>query len=72
MIDRVWWIWQLQDLAVRQHVVSGTITMNNDPPSRNGTLADPTDLGANGPPVPLGDLLTTLGGNGGKFCYIYV
>lgn len=72
MIDRVWWIWQLQDLEVRQNVISGTITLNNNPPSRNGTLDDPTDLGINGEAVRLGDLLTTMGGKGGDFCYIYV
>jgi len=71
MIDRVWWIWQLQDLAVRQSTVAGTLTLQNMPPSRNGTLEDVNDLGVNGEGVPLGDLLSTMGGKNGEFCYIY-
>ncbi|KAM3151094.1 Tyrosinase-like protein orsC [Botrytis cinerea] len=72
MIDRVWWIWQLQDLAKRQDAVSGTITLNNVPPSRNTTLEDLQDIGYNAGPVPLQDLMNTLGGLNGELCYIYV
>ena len=72
MIDRVWWIWQLQDLAKRQDAVSGTITLNNVPPSRNTTLEDLQDIGYNAGPVPLKDLMNTLGGLNGELCYIYV
>ncbi|TEY44945.1 hypothetical protein BOTCAL_0340g00120 [Botryotinia calthae] len=72
MIDRVWWIWQLQDLAKRQNAVSGTITLNNVPPSRNTTLEDLQDIGYNAGPVPLKDLMNTLGGLNGELCYIYV
>lgn len=72
MIDRVWWIWQLQDLAKRQDAVSGTITLNNVPPSRNTTLEDLQDIGYNAGPVPLQDLMHTLGGLNGELCYIYV
>ena len=71
MVDRVWWIWQLQDLETRQNAVSGTITLATDPPSRNGTLDDLTDMGVNGGPYRLGDLLSTMGGAEGSFCYIY-
>ncbi|KAK3319670.1 hypothetical protein B0T19DRAFT_404239 [Cercophora scortea] len=43
MIDRVWWIWQMQDLTKRLTEVSMTKTMNNQPPSANGTLDDLTE-----------------------------
>lgn len=72
MIDRVWWIWQMQDLAVRLKQVSKTITMMNMPPSRNGTLKDPLNLGVLAGDVVLENLMNTLGGMDGKMCYIYV
>ena len=39
-IDRMYWIWQNQDLAARQNAIGGTITLDNEPPSRNTTLED--------------------------------
>jgi tyrosinase len=72
MIDRVWWIWQIQDWEKRQNAISGTLTLLNDPPSRNTTLRDLQDIGVNAGPVPLGDLMSTLGGLNGELCYIYV
>ncbi|KAK0713485.1 hypothetical protein B0T26DRAFT_782481 [Lasiosphaeria miniovina] len=72
MIDRVWWIWQLQDLAKRLTEVSMTRTMNNMPPSANGTLDDLSNLGVMAPDVKVRELMTTMGGLGGKLCYIYV
>ncbi|KAH6659073.1 tyrosinase central domain-containing protein [Truncatella angustata] len=71
-IDRVYWIWQLLDLENRLSDVGGTITPANSPPSRNGTLDDVLDLGVLGEAVRLGDALDTVGGVGGKFCYVYV
>lgn len=68
MIDRVWWIWQLQDLKTRLKAVSGVVA---DKPGKQGSLTDQVDLGVNAPSVEIGELLDTLGGNGGKFCYIY-
>ncbi|KAI9802053.1 MAG: hypothetical protein M1833_001974 [Piccolia ochrophora] len=68
MIDRVWWIWQNLEPETRLQAISGTITISNRPPSRNGTLEDLTDLGVNAPPVPLGQLLDTMSG---PFCYTY-
>ncbi|KAK4160487.1 hypothetical protein QBC43DRAFT_359393 [Cladorrhinum sp. PSN259] len=50
-IDRVWWIWQMQDLEKRTKEVSMTRTMNNMPPSANGTLDDLTGLGVLAPDV---------------------
>lgn len=70
MIDRVWWIWQLQDLKTRLTAVTGPTSMMGG--GRTGTINDDVDLGWTAPKVKLGDLLNTLGGNGGKFCYIYV
>jgi tyrosinase len=69
-IDRVWWIWQNQDLENRGDAVGDTITLDNEPPSRNGTLDDLIDLGpnANGT-ITLRDAMSTTGG---PFCYIYL
>ena len=68
-IDRVWWIWQMHNLPQSLNAVSGTLTIFNQPPSRNTTLDDEQDLGLNGGPVKLGNLLDTMSG---PFCYIYV
>lgn len=69
MVDRVWWIWQ----ALHPHraaTISGTITMNDSPPSRNATVDDEVDLMGLLPPVPLKHMLNTI--RGGPLCYIYV
>ncbi|OBR09910.1 Tyrosinase central domain-containing protein [Colletotrichum higginsianum IMI 349063] len=67
MIDRTWWIWQMQDLNTRLKAVSGTIAPMGV--GVNGTLDDDVDLSVNAPKVKLGDLLDTMNG---PFCYIYV
>ncbi|KAK5712140.1 hypothetical protein LTR17_018095 [Elasticomyces elasticus] len=67
-IDRVWWIWQNQDLKNRQNAIAGTITILNQPPSRNGTVQDVIDLGFLAPDITIGDAMSTLDG---PFCYIY-
>ncbi|KAK0671591.1 hypothetical protein QBC41DRAFT_219191 [Cercophora samala] len=71
MIDRVWWIWQIQNLEKRLKEVSHTRTMGNFPPSANGTLDDLSGLGVLAPDVKVRELMSTLGGLMGKFCYIY-
>ncbi len=71
MVDRVWWIWQMQDLKRRRLDLSHTLTFNNDPPSRNGTLDDVSGLGVLAPEVKLRELMSTMGGVGGMFCYVY-
>ncbi|KAK0736745.1 hypothetical protein B0T21DRAFT_441541 [Apiosordaria backusii] len=71
MIDRVWWIWQIQDLEKRLTEVSMTRTMGNFPPSANGTLDDLSGLGVLAGDVKVRELMSTLGGLMGKFCYIY-
>lgn len=68
MIDRVWWLWQLQDLPARLGAVAGRDLLRNRP----GALTDTLDLGVLGDSVKLGDMLATLGGKGGEFCYIYL
>jgi tyrosinase len=68
-VDRIWWIWQNQDLANRQYAFEGTITLDNDPPSRNGTLDDWLDIGVSGAPLKTRDIMNTVS-NG--LCYIYV
>lgn len=68
-IDRTWWIWQNQDLAVRQNIISGTITTLNDPPSRNGTLDDWLEMGVLGTGNTIRNLMSTTAG---PLCYIYV
>ncbi|VBB81647.1 Putative protein of unknown function [Podospora comata] len=71
MIDRVWWIWQIQNLEKRLKEVSHTRTMSNFPPSANGTLDDLSGLGVLAPDVEVRELMSTMGGLMGKFCYIY-
>lgn len=68
MIDRVYWIWQLQDLNIRQSAVAGSVAGS----SRQGSLEDDVSLGYSGPGVALGSLLSTMGGKEGAFCYVYM
>ncbi|KAH4123334.1 hypothetical protein HBI56_040600 [Parastagonospora nodorum] len=72
MIDRVWWIWQNQNLETRREQLMGTITFLNTPPSRNGTLEDVLSLGPmfeqQFPNVTNADAMSTIGG---PFCYLY-
>lgn len=70
MIDRTWWTWQNLDIKKRQYSVQGTITVNNEPPSRNATLDDTFNLDFVGvPTVSIRETSHTLGG---PFCYIYI
>lgn len=68
-IDRVWWIWQNQDIKNRKDAIGGTITLNNNPPSRNGTLDDIVSIGVNGPDIAIRSLTSTTAG---PMCYIYI
>lgn len=68
MIDRTFWIWQNLDPRNRRDVVAGTLTVFNQPPSRNATLDDIVNLGVLAEDQRLGDLLDTTAG---PFCYIY-
>lgn len=69
MLDRVYWIWQALHLD-QANTVAGTITLNNNPPSRNTTLDDLVQVNyLNVEATPIGDLTDTLGGK--QLCYIY-
>ncbi|KAH9907265.1 Di-copper centre-containing protein [Xylariomycetidae sp. FL2044] len=70
-IDRTWWIWQNQDPAERTSAIAGTITMDNDPPSRDGTLEDMLAVGLNGDQLQMALAMSTVGTTGGPFCYVY-
>ncbi|KAF4547359.1 Tyrosinase-like protein 8 [Elsinoe fawcettii] len=67
-IDRVWWIWQNQDLANRKQVIAGTITLANRPPSRAARLDDVLSLGILADNITISDAVSTTEG---PFCYIY-
>jgi len=69
MIDRVWWTWQNQDIQNRQYAIGATITLNNQPPSRNATLDDVLDLGFVG--VPKQTIRQAGNTLAGPFCYVY-
>lgn len=87
MLDRVWWIWQMQDPEARIHAIP-TGGMNMPPhqlreefaarrhPHARPRAEDPKnvviDLGWIAPEIPLLEATDQLGGNGGQFCYIYV
>lgn len=70
--DRVWWIWQNQDIENRRYDIADTPTFLNLPPSRNGTLDDIMSLGsmleAQFANITQRDATSTLAG---PFCYIY-
>lgn len=72
MMDRVWWLWQMQDPDSRvwgNNSIAGTGTFLNNPPSPNVTVEDYVEYGyAAGPPKQIKDLLSTTAG---AFCYIY-
>lgn len=74
-IDRVWWMWQMQDPDARAANVStairGPLTTNDEyEPHGNGTLLSEQNLGyvVDWETVQLGELLSTTEG---KFCYVY-
>ncbi|KAG8670861.1 hypothetical protein FPOAC2_04164 [Fusarium poae] len=69
MVDRIYWVWQA--LHPRQAKdIAGTITILNQPPSRDAVKSDPLNMGVNAPLISIGDGLDTLGGS--PFCYIYL
>jgi len=68
-IDRTWWIWQNQDISKREKAVSGTLTIWDQPPSRNGTLDDWLDMGVLGTGNYIRNVASTTKG---PLCYIYM
>ncbi len=61
MIDRIWWIWQMQDPEKRMNVLPST------PPA-----TDTVDLKFTAKVAKTFDLLNNIGGYDGQFCFIYV
>ncbi|EPE32098.1 Di-copper centre-containing [Glarea lozoyensis ATCC 20868] len=61
MIDRIWWIWKMQDPENRMNVLSG-----------NPSKGDTVDLKWTAPKSKTWDMMNPIGGNNGDFCYIYV
>ncbi|KAF2867040.1 hypothetical protein BDV95DRAFT_631483 [Massariosphaeria phaeospora] len=61
MVDRIWWIWQMQDPDTRMNVLPDT------PP-----VDDFVDLNWTADRAQTWDLNDSVGGNAGAFCYIYV
>ncbi|KAL1859683.1 hypothetical protein VTK73DRAFT_7501 [Phialemonium thermophilum] len=80
MLDRVWWLWQMQDPENRVHLIPGNgaqqMNMKHKTRGDAGEAAtDPgetiVDLGWTAPPAKLKDLNDQLGGLNGQFCYYY-
>ncbi|WQF85834.1 Putative tyrosinase copper-binding domain, di-copper centre-containing domain superfamily [Colletotrichum destructivum] len=69
MVDRVYWLWQALHLGEAFNI-AGTITISNNPPSRDARLDDIVIQEPNAPNRPISDLLNTIGGS--PFCYIYL
>ncbi|KAK2754555.1 hypothetical protein FQN54_006956 [Arachnomyces sp. PD_36] len=68
-IDRVWWIWQMQDPENREYAISGTRTLMNIPPSANGTLDDLLEVGVLAEARTMRELMSTIDG---PLCYAYL
>lgn len=69
MVDRVWWMWQALHPTLAT-TIDGTVTMNNNPPTRNATIEDMLETKGLAPAVSLKDVFDTL--DGGPLCYVYV
>ncbi|KAF2824959.1 Di-copper centre-containing protein [Ophiobolus disseminans] len=61
MVDRIWWIWQMQDPENRMNVLP-------ESPAKD----DFVDLNWTAKRADTWDLVDSIGGMGGEFCYIYV
>lgn len=74
MMDRVCWLWQMQDPASRlsvdgYNVIAGTLTFNDSPASANLTLEDWVNYGyAAGPERHSKEFRST---NDGPSCCLY-
>jgi len=68
MIDRVWWIWQNQDVQKRQMEMQGSTNINGEGVA---TLDDVMTMGpyVGAANITIRDAMNTLAG---PFCYIYV
>ncbi|GAW20786.1 hypothetical protein ANO14919_102970 [Xylariales sp. No.14919] len=72
-LDRLWWIWSMQDPDKRLYAIPFVNTNMTMPMKR---AVDPhnvtVDMEWLGPPIKLFESHDQLGGNNGAFCYIYV
>ena len=75
-LDRLWWIWQMQDPDARLYKLpyaETTMTMDH---MKTVAAGDPmesmVDMEWLGGPIKLMETHDQLGGNGGAFCYVYV
>jgi tyrosinase len=68
MVDRVWWVWQVLHPSIA-NTIAGTITMGNNPPSRQAVVSDILNMGVVGKSIPIRDSFDTLSN---PFCYIYL
>ncbi|KAI1171050.1 Di-copper centre-containing protein [Nemania sp. FL0916] len=68
MVDRMYWLWQALHPA-QSNLIAGTLTLFNEPPSRDTSVNDEIYLGVNAPSQKIGNLLDTLGST---LCYIYL
>jgi len=78
-LDRLWWVWQMQEVEERLNVLpfvnsSMSMPMTRERRGMEGTdpLDSMVDMEWLGPPIQLRETHDQLGGNGGKFCYVYV
>ncbi|EFQ33949.1 hypothetical protein CGRA01v4_12430 [Colletotrichum graminicola] len=69
MVDRVYWLWQVLHLGGIASDIAGTITINNNPPSRNALKTDILNMGVTAASATIGDVLDTLSGS--PLCYLY-
>ncbi|KAJ0164506.1 hypothetical protein CTA2_835 [Colletotrichum tanaceti] len=67
-VDRVYWIWQNLNFQFRQDVF-GTLTLQDNPPSPNGSVEDVIDLGPINSPLKIKTLMNTA--SGAPLCYMY-
>ncbi len=73
MLDRFWWIWQMQDPETRLNAwVSLGTTGGHNHHKRAGPEGMLIDLEWLSPAINLTEANDQLGGNGGLFCYVYV
>ncbi|KAL1872652.1 hypothetical protein Daus18300_004197 [Diaporthe australafricana] len=69
MLDYVFWIWQALHPSEALNI-AGTLTLGNNPPSRDTRLNDTLYFNyLDQPQRPISDILDTLGGS--PLCYIY-
>jgi len=75
MLDRVWWLWQMQDPEKRVPMIP-TGAMPGMPGmgfgGAGGQGGEVIDLNWSAPKVNVKDVHDNLGGLNGEMCYIYV